>query len=190
MSPGKRKVILVCGMSLDGYIARPDGSLDFLDIGLKPADLEDLAAGFYKPVDTLIMGRATFDVVRKMIADGAEPAPDRLKTYVFSRSLPSGILDGATIVKQSPAALVRKLRKQPGKHIYHMGGGQLARSFLAADLIDELLLGIAPVLVGEGIPLFPAGFPQREFKLIKCERFSTDHVSLRYRRIRPKTRNN
>ncbi len=88
------------------------------------------------------------------------------------------------VVGESPIRFVRRLRKAPGKHILHQAGGNLARSFLDADLIDELYLGVAPVLIGEGIPLFPAGFPQREFKLVTCERFSKEHASLIYRRVR------
>ena len=65
-----------------------------------------------------------------------------------------------------------------------MGGGELARSFLQADLIDELYLGVVPILLGEGLPLFPGGFPQRDFTLIENRTYSKNQVALTYRRVR------
>ena len=85
-----------------------------------------------------------------------------------------------------PAAWLRKIRASRGKHIFHMGGGELARSFLQADLIDELFLGIVPILLGNGLPLFPGGFPQRDFTLIENKTYSKSQISLTYRRIRAK----
>ena len=186
MSPDERKVILGCGMSLDGYIARLDGSLDFLEAGLDPKDIEKVMTDFYKMIDTVIMGRGTLEALQKMTSNNpnAEPTSDHWKSYVFSRTLPAGEHHGMKVVRESPIRFVRRVRKAPGKHILHQGGGKLARSFLDADLIDEHYLGVAPVLIGEGIPLFPAGFPQREFKLVTCERFSKEHASLIYRRMR------
>jgi dihydrofolate reductase len=65
-----------------------------------------------------------------------------------------------------------------------MGGGELAREFLKADLVDELYLGVVPVLLGEGIPLFPSGFPQREFSLVENKTFSRSMIALKYKRVR------
>ena len=67
-----------------------------------------------------------------------------------------------------------------------MGGGELARDFLKADLVDELYLGIVPALLGEGIPLFPSGFPQRDFSLVENKTYSKDMIALKYKRVRPK----
>jgi len=69
-----------------------------------------------------------------------------------------------------------------------MGGGELARSFLEEDLVDELYLGIVPVLIGEGLPLFPSGFPQREFSLLENKTYSKGLIALRYARTRTKTK--
>ena len=84
--------------------------------------------------------------------------------------------------------LVREIRKRPGKNIWLMGGGELAREFLKADLVDELLLGVVPVLLGEGIPLFPAGFAQRDFALVENKTYSKGLIELKYRRARPKAK--
>jgi dihydrofolate reductase len=92
------------------------------------------------------------------------------------------------VVKGLPTALIRKLKKRAGKKIFLTGGGELGRSFLAADLVDELFLGIYPILLGAGVPAFPPKFPQRDFKLIECKAYSGGSVGLLYKRIRPRLR--
>jgi dihydrofolate reductase len=105
---------------------------------------------------------------------------------VFSRSLQPGERNGAKIVNQSPGELIEQIRKSPGKDIWLMGGGELAREFLIADLVDELYLGVVPVLLGEGLPLFPGGFPQRDFALVENKTFSKGLISLKYERVHAK----
>ena len=169
-----RRIILSVGISLDGYIARPDGAVDFL---FMPKDFS--MADFFSGIDTAILGRKTFDVALRL----GLPASS-MKYYVLSRSRPPGERDGASFVKQSPAALIRQLRKRPGKNIWLMGGADLARQFLDADLVDELHLGVVPTLLGEGIPLFAGGFPQRDFKLVENKTYSRGLVGLKYKRAR------
>jgi len=170
-----RKVILGVGISIDGYIARKNGAVDFLFIP------DDYPIGeFAKNCDIALMGRKTFDVSRKMGGSFG----DSLRPYVFSRKKAAGERQGVTYTRQTPARLLAALRKQPGKDIWLMGGGEMARAFLKADLVDELYLGIVPVLLGSGIPLFPAGFPQREFELLENKTYSKGLVSLRYARLR------
>jgi dihydrofolate reductase len=82
---------------------------------------------------------------------------------------------------------VEELRKKKGKNIWLAGGGELTREFLKEDLVDELRLGIVPVLIGEGIPLFAAGFPQREFKLTENKTYSGGVIALKYERVRGNT---
>jgi dihydrofolate reductase len=159
-----RKIVLGLGISLDGYIARPDGTLDFL---FMPKDYS--MAPFFATVDTALMGRKTLDA---------------MATYVFSRSLPAGKRDGVIFTHQSPTPLVRQLRKSKGKNIWLMGGGELARDFLKADLVDELYIGMVQVLIGEGIPLFPPGFPQRESSLVENKTYSKGLIALKYKRNR------
>ena len=171
-----RKIVLGLGMSLDGYIARPDGAIDFL---FMPKDYS--MAPFFATVDTAIMGRKSLEAGLKM--GGGKFDSGGLAIYVFSHSKPPGERDGLTYVNQSPAAFVGKLRKRPGKNIWLMGGGELARDFLKADLVDELYIGVVPVLLGEGIPLFPSGFPQRNFSLIENKTYSRGMIALRYQRI-------
>jgi dihydrofolate reductase len=176
-----RKIVLGLGISLDGYIARPDGAVDFL---FMPKDYS--MAPFFATIDTAIMGRKTLDAALKM--GGGSFAGSSMATYVFSQSKPPGERDGLTFVNESPATFVSKLRKRPGKDIWLMGGGELAREFLKADLIDELYIGMVPVLLGEGIPLFPSGFPQRDFSLIENKTYSQGMIALKYKRVQPKAK--
>jgi len=176
-----RKIVLGLGISLDGYIARPNGAVDFL---ITPKDYS--MAPFFATIDTYILGRKTLDAALKM--GGSASSFGGMATYVFSHSKPPGERDGLTFVNESPAALVRRLRKHKGKDIWLMGGGELAREFLKADLVDELYLGVVPVLLGEGIPLFPSGFPQRNFSLIENKTYSKVMIALKYKRVRPKAR--
>ena len=173
-----RKVVLGLGISIDGYIARLNGAVDFL---FMPKDYS--MAPFFATIDTAIMGRKTLDDALKM---GGSFDGSSIKTYVFSRSKPPGERDGVVFTNKSPAAFMSQLRKRAGKDIWLMGGGELAREFLKADLVDELYLGIVPVLLGEGIPLFPSGFPQRDFALIENKTYSRGLIALKYKRVRSK----
>ncbi len=174
-----RKVVLGLGLSLDGYIARLDGAVDFL---FMPKDYSN--AEFFKSIDVAFMGRKTYEAAKKMGKMGGDFSGGKMEFYVFSKTLPAGEGEGVRFVNESPAKFVDRLRKKPGKDIWHMGGGELAREFLRADLVDEIRLGIMPVLLGEGIPLFPSGFPQREFLLTECRSYSKGMVSLVYQRAR------
>lgn len=175
-----RNVILGLGISLDGYIARPDGSVDFL---FMPKDYS--MGPFFKTIDAALMGRKTYEVGLRM-SGGKKLHTYGLATYVFTRSLPPGERDGIVFTSDSPKEIVKSLRKRKGKHIWLMGGGELARDFFKEDLVDELYLGIVPVLIGEGLPLFPPGFPQREFKLLENKTYSRGLISLKYARNRSK----
>lgn len=178
--PQKRDVILGLGISLDGYIARPDGSVDYL---FMPKDYS--MAPFFASIDTAIMGRKTLDAALAM-GGGGSAGDSSMQTYVFSRSKPAGARDGVVFVNEPPAAFLHELRKKPGRNIWLMGGGELAREFLKEDLVDELYLGIVPVLLGEGIPLFPSGFPQRDFTLVENKSYSRGLIALKYKRAAPK----
>jgi dihydrofolate reductase len=176
-----RNVVLGLGISLDGYIARENGAVDFL---FMPKDYS--MAEFFATIDTAIMGRKTLDASRSM--GGGSSFGKSMGTYVFSRSLPPGTRDGLTFVNESPQIFITKLRRHPGKDIWLMGGGELARDFLSADLVDGLYLGVVPVLLGEGIPLFPSGFPERAFSLVENKTYSKGLIALKYKRVRSKSR--
>lgn len=175
-----RKIIYGVGTSLDGHIARLDGSVDFLH--LTPSNHS--TGPFFKTVDVGLMGRKTYEAGVRM--NGGKFESYSLRCYIFSRSLPEGERGAAIFVQEEPKRFVEELRKKKGKDIWLIGGGELAREFLKQDLVDELYLGIVPVLIGEGIPLFAAGFPQREFTLTENKTYSGDLIALKYERVRGK----
>jgi dihydrofolate reductase len=172
-----RKVIYGVGTSLDGYIARLDGSLDFLHLTRSNYSM----GPFFKTIDVALMGRKTYEVGVRM--SGGKFESHGLRCYIFSRSLPEGERDGAVFVREAPKTIVEELRKKKGKDIWLAGGGELTREFLKEDLVDGLYLGIVPVLIGEGIPLFAPGFPQREFALMESKTYSGGLVALKYERV-------
>jgi len=167
-----RNVVLGVGISLNGYIARPNGAVDFL---FMPKDYS--MAPFSATIDTAIMGRKTLDAARQM---GGGSLGSSMATYVFSRSKPPGEREGLVFINQSPATFVRQLRKNRGKNLWLMGGGEIARDFLKADLVDDSTSGSFLALLGEGIPLFPSGFPQRDFKLVENKTYSKGLIALKY----------
>ena len=175
-----RKVVYAVGTSLDGYIARLDGSVDFLH--LRPSNYS--MAPFFKTIDVGLMGRKTYEAGVRM--SGGKFESYGLRCFIFSRSLPEGERDGAAFLRDEPKRFVEELRKKKGKNIWLLGGGELAQKFLKDDLVDELYLGIVPVLIGEGIPSFLAGFPQREFSLTESKTYSGGLIAVKYERIRRK----
>lgn len=173
--PSLRSVVLGVAVSLDGYIARPDGSVDWLIM-----DSEIDLRGYAKTFDVIVAGRKTLDFPNKQ-KSGANPM-GKMTCYIFSRTRPPGKRNGVEYVNRSPKELIGELRALPGKDIWLMGGGELAREFLKEDLVDRMDLGIMPVLLGEGIPLFPRGLPQRDFTLVKFQAYKSGVVMANYER--------
>lgn len=136
-------------VSLDGFIAAPDGGYDW--IVLDPAI--DFAA-LYKEFDTVVMGRKTYEVGKAQGTYGAMPGLD---VIVFSRTLPAATHPGVSIVNDDPADVVKALKAKPGRDIWLFGGGKLFRSLLDAGLVDTVELAIMPVLLGSGVPVLPPG---------------------------------
>ncbi len=139
-------------MSLDGFIAGPNGEFDWL-VPDEAIDFEALFAEF----DTLVMGRKTWDVVAASpsgeSAEGAELMKG-ITSYVFSRTLKEIRAPGVELVSTDAGDFVRELKRSPGKEICVFGGGELARSLFEAGAIDEIGINVHPVLLGSGIPLF------------------------------------
>src|SRR5579863_2397735 len=181
----RRRVILGFGISLDGYIARRNGALDFLVLD-KEGETE--MADFFSKIDTTIMGRKTAAGWVKMRERGEIPDMPDMANYVISRRWKAGKRKGFEVVSGSLSAFVKKLKRRPGKDIYLGGGGELASSFLREDLVDDLYIGVGPLLLGDGIPGFPGKFPQRDFKLTECKSYLSGSVGLRYERIRTTNR--
>lgn len=177
-----RKVTFGGANSLDNYIARKDGAVDWL---LWSDEVSEMMSEFWPKIDCIVMGRKTYDVA----AGGSTPSKAKkkknpygnIKTYVFSRTLDPGERDGVEIVNEDPGKFVRKLKKQKGKKICVMGGGDLARTLFEAGVIDEIGFNIHPVLLGSGIPLFHEMSRQIDLELLECKPFKNGCVYVLYR---------
>ena len=171
-----RKVTFGCANSLDNYIAREDGSYDWLMFSDEAAEV---MKNYWPRIDTMVMGRKTWDIAQKY-ASSEKPHGD-LETYVFSTTLEPGTRDGVTFVNSEPGEFVRELKQRDGKEICIMSGGSLAKPLLEAGVIDEIGFNIHPVLLGSGVPLFYPMSRQIELELIDCRRFKNGCVYVLYR---------
>jgi dihydrofolate reductase len=173
----RRNVIVHIATSADGYIARPDGDLEWLTSRPAPAGFYGMNA-FMQTVDTKVLGRRTFDISLSM---GAKfDATDR--HIVFSRHpRPTNAPSSVEFVSEAPAALVSRLRTEPGKDIWLMGGGDIIASFLDDQAIDEFVINVVPVFIGEGIPLVARRHRHTALKLLSSDRFKDGVVQNRYR---------
>lgn len=163
----KRKIVLYLAMSLDGYIAAEDESLEWLFQGDGQGD--NGYSDFIETIDTIIMGKRTYDWVIKHI-EGEFPYRNK-ECYVFTKStLPA--TEHVQFINQDVRNVINKLKKQAGKNIWLMGGGELASSFFQEGLIDEFIITIAPTILGSGIPLFKEGSYQFNLHLKGMKRFN------------------
>ena len=144
-----RRLRYQVAMSLDGFIAGPNGEYDW--IVMDPAI--DFGA-LFKEFDTAVMGRKTYEVTTAQGGNGAMPGLD---VVVFSRTLPAATHSGVRIVNDDPREVVAELKKKPGRDIWLFGGGELFRTLLDAGLVDTVEPAVMPVLIGAGIPLMPPG---------------------------------
>jgi dihydrofolate reductase len=168
-----RKVVYGGAMSLDAFIAGPNGEYDWIVMD-PDIDFAALMARF----DTFLIGRKTFEVMRRM-GDAAPPAPG-IQNIVFSRTLRAEDCPQA-ILSDDADRVVTDLRSKPGKDIALFGGGELFRSLLAAGLVDEISLSVIPVLLGGGIPLLPSPADRARLKLKKHRIYEkTGTVGLEY----------
>ncbi|MEO8648973.1 MAG: dihydrofolate reductase family protein [Acidobacteriota bacterium] len=177
-----RKVTFGGACSLDNFIARSDGAVDWL---IWSDEAAEIMKGYWKNVDTIVMGRKTWDIAIRN-APGLKKKKDfdpylGIKTYVFSRTLSVGENSGAQITDADPGKFVAGLKEAEGKEICVMGGGQLARSLFEANVIDEIGFNIHPVLLGSGIPLFHKMKRQIELEMIGCRPMKTGCVYVSYR---------
>jgi len=160
----KRKVILALGVSLDQYIARKDGGVDWLSM-----DWEYDWMKFFRTIDVVLMGRKSWDKAIEMSGGKkANPYPGT-ETYVFSNTLKESGAKDVEIISGNPTEFISGLKKKDGKDIWLSGGGELAKSFLDENLVDEISIGITPHVLGSGLPLFLELKREIPLRLISCE---------------------
>jgi dihydrofolate reductase len=166
-----RRISYQVAMSLDGYIAGPNGEFDWIVM-----DPEIDFAAMFSQFDTLLMGRHTFEMMVKQ-DNSAMPG---MKTIVFSKTLQQRDHPEVTIVGAGLDQTVASLRAKPGKNIWLFGGGSLFQSFLDAKLVDKVEVAVIPVLLGAGIPLLASPAKQAKLKLTAHKIYKTGIVSLTY----------
>ena len=167
-----RRVRYSVAMSLDGYVAGPNGESDWITID-PDFDFAGLASAF----DSLLMGRKTYEAARQM---GGGPAMPGLQPYVLSRTLSQSECPDVT-VSSDARATVSRLKGEPGKDIWLFGGGSLFRSLLEMGLVDTVEVAIIPVLLGGGTKLLPEPAERAGLKLVKHTVYSkTGTVALEY----------
>jgi dihydrofolate reductase len=174
-----RKLSLFIAMSLDGYIAKPNDDLSFLKIVEKEG--EDYGySKFTDTIDTLILGRKTYDYVVNEIGSSYYDNGDR-DVYVITRTERTST--GRTIFYSGDMTeLVHRLKAESGKNIYCDGGAEVIDELLKNDLIDELIISVIPILLGNGKRLFKDGRPEQMLEFVSAKSFDTGLTQLHYKR--------
>ena len=167
-----RKVILGVAVSLDGFIEGPNGEYDWC-----LTDQDYGFSDFFKRVDTIFVGRKTYEMSLGM--EGGDAGFPKFKEYIFSTTLDK-VKEGATLIKDNIKNELEKIKKYKGKDIWLFGGAGLTTSLMNLGLVDELSLAVHPILLGSGKPLFKNIKDRINLTLLDTKTYSTGLVSLTY----------
>jgi dihydrofolate reductase len=173
----KRRIIAYVATSADGYIARPDGDVAWLD---RPRPKGNYGMGeFLKTIDTILWGRKTYGlgIEKGMSVAGFGKG---VKNYVFSRQSRPSVESGVEFVSEPIKTFAQRTRSQPGKDIWMMGGAGVIASFLDEGAIDEFIIHVVPIFIGEGIPLIEARRRSVRLKLLSSRNYPDGVVRLHY----------
>lgn len=172
-----RKISIFIAMSLDGYIAKTNDDLSFLKLVEKEG--EDYGyTKFTETIDTLIIGRNTYDYVLKNIGSSHYDNGQR-DVYVITRTERPNV-GRTTFYTGDLTELVKRLKSENGKNIYCDGGAEVINELLKHNLIDEFIISVVPVLLGNGTRLFKDGRPEQILKLVTAKTFETGLTQLHY----------
>lgn len=174
-----RQLSLFIACSLDGYIAKPNDDLSFLKMVEKEGEDYGYAA-FIEQIDTIILGRKTYDYVVREI--GAEHYDNGERTIYVITSQKRAAVGRTTFYSGNLKELIQELRSKEGKNLYCDGGAELIHALLQEDLIDEIIVSIIPILLGEGVRLFKDGRQEQVLELLTTKTFETGLVQLHYKR--------
>ena len=176
----KRKLILYISMSLDGFIATEDDDLSWLSIVEKNG--EDYGyKSFTETVDTYIVGRITYETIRKLTG-GVFPQAEKFNCYVITRQEKEAE-EGVTFYNGNIETLIKKLKSVEGKNIYCDGGGQIVKLLMERNLIDEFIVSVIPVILGSGKRLFIGNTPFTKLKTLQAKSYKTGLVQLHYKKL-------
>jgi dihydrofolate reductase len=173
-----RRIIVNIATSADGFIARPDGDVSWLD---RPPVRGNYGLGaFVQSIDTILWGRKTFDKALEF-GDAAMDFGRNVRHIVFTRRRRAPAeRPGVEVVREPVASVAARLRRSRGKHIWMMGGAELIASFLDAGAIDEFMIHVVPVFIGEGIPLIAPRHRSIQLALQSVRRYRDGVVRLHY----------
>jgi len=177
----QRKIIVYIATSADGYIARRDGDVEWLN--RRPSTADYGMIRFYSTIDTILWGRKTYDwalAYERKTGKKGGIFDTKLANYVFSRKPPKRAAPGVEFVSEPVKTFAQRLRATPGKHIWMMGGGGLIASFLDAGEIDEFDIHVIPTFIGEGIPLMAPRHRDVSLRLRSARKYPDGGVRLRY----------
>jgi dihydrofolate reductase len=171
----KRSIIVKIATSAEGYIARPDGDIEWLTKRPPPKGFYGMGK-FMQSVDTKLFGRKTYDVSLQM---GAKFDP-KTRNYVFSRTPPASVASAVEFIAEPIGPFAKRLRERKGKNIWMMGGGEIIASFLDEGAIDEFIISVIPTFIGDGIPLIAKRHRDVPLRLRSVQRFPDGVVQLHY----------
>ncbi len=171
-----RKLKLYIAASMDGYIAGPNGEIDWLEAA---GNLDYGYHDFYSSIDTTFMGNSTYQLTLTV----SEFPYSGKANYVFTRSAPPQDTANVRFVSGDILSFVESLKSSPGKDIWLVGGGQINTVMLNAGLIDEIILTVFPLVLGDGIPLFAPGANLTSFHTTGCESYETGLVQWRMTKV-------
>lgn len=171
-----KKIILYIAISLDGFIAKEDGSIDWLtryehsgeDYGFKE---------LYNRIETVLVGGKTYRQI--------EDAYQGKEAYVFTRKEPKQKADNIHFVRGDVKEVLNHLKLGNNKNIWLIGGAALVNQFLSADLIDEYIITVIPILLGKGISLFQGRNPEINLELLNVKSYDSGLVQLHYVKCSP-----
>jgi dihydrofolate reductase len=173
-----RKVILYIAMTLDGYIAKKNGDISFLEVVENKG--EDYGyTKFIKTINTVIMGRKTFEKVKSF---GIPYPHSNINSYIITRNKKPAE-ENIIFYNGELKLLIGNLKKEKGKDIFVDGGAEVVNGLMKLDLIDEFIISIIPVFLGDGIRLFKNGRPESNLELINTTSYEKGPVVLHYKRI-------
>jgi dihydrofolate reductase len=171
------RIVLYIATSLDGFIARPDGNIDWLSVVERAGEDYGYSA-FYESVDAVVMGSKTYELC---LGFSVWPYPGK-KAFVFTGRQLKSDRDDVVFVSPDVRSAQTEFETQGLKNIWLVGGGALTGSFLQQGLIDEFIISVIPIILGDGIPLFPAPGPGAQLELVESTRYPSGLVQVHYRR--------
>ena len=172
----KRNIILYTASSLDGFIAKEDGNLEWLEQLPNPDNSDYGYHAFYQNIDTTLMGYKTFEFVKSKEATSHYA---KTKNFVFTRQKNLPAEQYITFIND-PIPFTKKLKGQPGKDIWLVGGGEINSLLLTNNLIDQMIISVIPIILGNGLRLFPNAGSDGALHLTKQIAYTSGIVTLYY----------